>query len=168
MSEGSVTFHCDYCGKTFPWQPEMAGQRVRCVCGHVFVPRPIGVETDDYDLAPQVQPEARPAEPIEETPVLQYEQRRQINPASQMLEKTSQLKNVWVPIGLAVVGIGLRVGQFFLPGFTGENALVAIGVIALAVVLNVILMFCAVVVAAQFVDADFGSVHTAIIKLTGT
>src|SRR5439155_8468829 len=72
------------------------------------------------------------------------------------------------PIGLAVVGIGLRVGQFFLPGFTGENALVAIGVIALAVVLNVILMFCAVVVAAQFVDADFGSVHTAIIKLTGT
>src|SRR6266536_593973 len=87
MSEGSVTFHCDYCGKTFPWQAEMAGQRVRCVCGHVFVPRPIGVETDDYDLAPQVQPEARPAETIEKTPVLQYEQRRQVNPASQMLEK---------------------------------------------------------------------------------
>lgn len=60
-------FACGQCGKKYTWKAELAGKKVRCICGHVMTapqaPAPEPEQEDLYDLADDPSPRNPPASP---------------------------------------------------------------------------------------------------------
>jgi hypothetical protein len=154
----------------FAWKPELEGKKVRCGCGNVFVVEAVAVAEevpDEYGLAEEVTTAPRPAAVETPKPVLAYQGKEVAKPeAAREMERASTIRNLYVPLALALAGIGLRVGQVFFPGASSHGVWVAMGAVALAMVVNVLLMMVGVVAAARWVDADFGPWQTAWVKLT--
>ncbi|HEX8523883.1 MAG TPA: hypothetical protein VF669_16635 [Tepidisphaeraceae bacterium] len=167
-------FQCEKCERRFPFNPQMAGKKVKCKCGYVFVPQVRQVRetpADGYDLAPDEPMAAKPVgtvpAPVDQSPVLAYAHKPPAKEAEVQLEKAGKFRTIYLPVGLIVLGIGLRAGQMFLPSAGDQSPLALLGMIVGRMVLNVILMFCAVMIAAQVLGADFGDARVAALKLAG-
>ncbi len=82
------------------------------------------------------------------------------------LERSSQFKRLYLPIALIVAGVGLHLGQIWLPSASGQSAWIMAGVILAVIVVNVILMLCGALVASHVLGADLGPMQQAVVKLT--
>jgi len=190
MAGDSGTFSCAACGRRFAYSPQIEGKRVKCACGKVFTVQLRAAE-DEYDLAPEgaaawqkdagAAPVAAQAESsavgstretkparVSEERVLQYAHSKPRNEADLELEKVSRLKTVYLPAALIVVGVGLRVAPLFVKGILQQGTAIMIAAAVGALVVNVVLMLCGVLIASQFLDADFGSLRSAVLKLAAT
>ncbi len=173
MAKPAQYFTCEKCDRRFAYTPGMAGKKLRCKCGYVFVPQVANfIETlpDEYDLTPDAPVAAKPAapqgaEPAPVNPVLAYAHKRPVPQAEQELESVSKIKNLYVPIALIVLGVGLRGAQLFLPSAGGHSVGVMVLALLGAMILNVVLMFCGVLIASRVLDADFGAIKWAVMKL---
>jgi hypothetical protein len=173
MTNPAQFFTCEKCDRRYAYLPAMAGKKMRCKCGYVFVPQVakfVEALPDEYDLEPDMPAAAKPAaplgaEPVPVNPVLAYAHKRPVPQAEQELESVSKIKNLYVPIALIVLGLGMRGAQLFLPSAGGHSIAVMILAMIGAVILNVILMFCGVLIASRVLDADFGAIKWAVIKL---
>jgi hypothetical protein len=169
MGEGKFII-CEKCARHYAWQEAMAGKKMRCKCGHVFVPRvreEVEDPPDEYGLAPEeaVAPVARTVAAAG-LPVLQYAHKAPVRQEQKELERSSHFKRLYLPIALIVAGVGLHLGQIWLPRASGQSAWIMAGVILAAIVVNVILMLCGALVASHVLGADFGPMQQAVVKLT--
>jgi hypothetical protein len=175
MGSGSdQTFSCNQCGRKFIWKPELAGRKVRCKCGNTFVAELVmeaEEAPEEFDLKEDV---AAPP-PLREIPgkvepaptVLAYQASPAARPqAAQEMERSARARNIYLPIAVIVAGVGLRIVQVYLPDATSHGWLVTIALIALLMVINVLVMLAGVVIAAMFVDTDFGAWGPAALKIT--
>jgi hypothetical protein len=166
-------FSCPSCGRRFAWKPALAGKKVKCACGNVFVAQ-LQAPEDDYDLSDEPPPAPPPPQLQAAAPqlsaerVLQYAAPRVRREEDQELEKVSRLKSVYLPIAIILIGIAMRLTPFFIKGITQQTTLVMAAAAVGALVVNVILMLCGVLIASQFLDADFGSLRATVLKLTAT
>jgi hypothetical protein len=105
---------------------------------------------------------------IDQSRVLQYAHKKPRGEADLELEKVSRLKTVYLPAALIVTGVGLRVAPFFVKGIMHQGMAVMVLAAVGALAVNVVLMLCGVLIASQFLDADFGSLRSAVLKLIAT
>jgi hypothetical protein len=189
MAGETGTFTCTACGKHFAYKPQLEGKRVKCACGNVFTALRDRAE-DEYDLAPDdapssprptpapaqalpavaaqhEQPRAAPVQ-ISQDKVLQYAHAPPRREEDMELQKSSSLMNLYLPIAMILIGVVLRIAPFFIHGILQQGTLVMIAAAIGALVVNVVLMLCGVLIASQFLDADFGSLRSAVLKLTAT
>ena len=173
MSETGETFLCPSCGRRFGWKPALAGKKVKCACGNVFVAQLQSAE-DDYDLTEEPAPSPRPpqleaaASQLSAERVLQYAAPRARREEDQELEKVSRWKTVYLPVAVIVVGVGIRLTPFLIKGIAQQGMAVMAAAAVGALAVNVVLMLCGVLIASQFLDADFGSLRATVLKLIAT
>ena len=189
MSGISDTISCSACGRRFVLKPQLLGKRVKCACGNVFVAEKQQRDQDEYDLIddspgsvertqflPPVaaQPEIAPAQvphrqqQLSQDHILQYAGSIPRRIEEQELAKTSRLKTVYLPAILIILGVAFRVAPYFIKGITQQGVAVMAAAAVGALVVNIALMLCGVLIASQILDADFGSLRAAVLKLTAT
>lgn len=176
MTDGSLpTFACPQCGRRRAWKPEYSVKRVKCSCGSVFVApaKPEAAEEDEYDIAPD------PAAPMAATltpqgkPVVAYRSaapKAVARPGRMELDdpwEGDKFRNLYFPAAL-VVGASLFniiVSAYFLKDASLglRNASIKMG-LSLLVEIPVMLLAC--VLAVKLLDAAFGPVGPAILKLS--
>jgi hypothetical protein len=184
MTDGSApTFACPHCGKRRAWKPEYSAKRVRCTCGGLFVV-PANAdsagEQDEYDIAPDpaVPPARRPVataapQPTPTKPVVAYRSapsKAVARPNRVELDdpwEGDKFRNLYFPAGL-VIGASLFnivVSAYFLKNASLglRDASIKMG---LSLVIEIPVMLLACVLAVKLLDAAFGPVGPAILKLS--
>jgi hypothetical protein len=108
-----VQVQCKGCGKRYDWSEEVAGQQIRCDCGKALkYPVRVAAPSTTYALseprqAPAPVPELEPEAPK----ILEYQRGADAVPR---IQKSRNLKDVYLPVGLFAVGFGLNVLFGFL------------------------------------------------------
>jgi len=206
MSEVTGTFHCPACAAAFTWKPQYAGRRMRCKCGNVFAPaepQPVEVEADPYavieeaaparvkqTVAPVIHapapPRAAPVEPAQNGAVpasfaMLYGRKSRYAADQDRAEpeEGSNLKNIYIPIVLLALGLGMRVTQLVYANANRANKWSATGDAAPNPTRAVLLAACEMVIAttilvggavvsALVLNINFGPVGKAGLKLAAT
>ncbi len=181
----SGTITCPHCRRKFPFKTELEGKRIRCKCGSVFEAA-LDLESDlpdshnTYDLAPggegspRVAPLATPGTSIAgidgstssgNTRVLTYAHARPAEVEQRRLK--SPFRELYLPIGLLLLGVGFRAGQVVLDtGGPAGGVGGAIGAAIVGVILNIGLTMAAVFVSAKVLSVDFGPISELVLKIT--
>ncbi len=177
-----ISVECPGCGKRFSVAAQHAGKRGKCKgCGVVVtIPAPAGPAQEDdlYDFAPGAnvptsQPAPLPQVQAIEPSVLAYSrptpkrvgQADQFDPSDPF--EGNKFKNLYLPLALIA---GTAVFNFLAEGLSSRNAtlgMVAASVqmvIKLAIEIPVMLIAC--LLAVKILDAAFGPLGPAIIKLS--
>src|SRR3954463_11996453 len=94
-------FNCPNCSVELLWNARVAGHRVSCPCGHVFV-APLRSAILEAD-APEPQPERRPPRRDAEMAAMFMRPRKRV--ADDEEEKAGVARNVIVPSVLTVLGL---------------------------------------------------------------
>lgn len=177
------TFACPKCGKRRMWKPEYAARRVKCSCGVVFV-APASAEgqgvEDEYDIAPDATAaapvRAAPVAPQSAAPVVAYRSAPAkaagtvARPGRVELDDPWQgdkFRNLYVPAGL-IIGASLFniiVRAWFLKD-ASEGLRVASMQMGLSLLVELPVMLLACVAAVKLLDAAFGPLGPAILKLS--
>ena len=200
MSEATGTFHCPACAAAFTWKPQYAGRRMRCKCGQVFAPAEPN-PLDDADayavtedatpeparrtVAPVIQPPpppaAAPAEPAQGGAVpasfaMMYGRRSRYAQEQAEPEEGSNFKNIYLPLVLLALGLGLRVTQLVYANADRGNKWAAVGEAAPTPGRAALLAVCEMVIATAIIaggamlsavvlNINFGPVGKAGLKL---
>jgi hypothetical protein len=179
-----ISVECSGCGKRFSVAVQHAGKRGKCkACGAmVAIPRPAqpAQEDDLYDFAPGAnvpasapQPALQPQAPAVAPPVLAYSrpapkragQAARFDPSDPF--EGNKVKNLYLPLGLIA---GTALFNFLTEGLSSHNA--TVGMVAASVqmviklVVEIPVMLIACLLAVKFLDAAFGPLGPAIIKLS--
>jgi hypothetical protein len=180
------TFACPQCGKRRTWKPEYSAKRVKCSCGEVFVApaKPDAAESDEYDVAPDpvaaTQPRraaavsaAPPSQPLQPKPVVAYRStpaKTVARPGRVELDdpfEGDKFRNLYFPAGLV---LGSALFNIIVSAYFLKNASLGIRnasirmCIDLGIELPVMLLAC--VLAVKLLDAAFGPIAPAILKLS--
>jgi hypothetical protein len=177
-----ISVECSGCGKRFSVAARHAGKRGKCkACGAmVAIPTPAqpAQEDDLYDFAPGANvppsaPQPAPLPPAAEPPVLAYSrpapkragQAARFDPSDPF--EGNKFKNLYLPLALIA---GTALFNFLTEGLSSHNA--ALGMVAASVqmviklVVEIPVMLIACLLAVKFLDAAFGPLGPAIIKLS--
>jgi hypothetical protein len=195
MSEASGTFHCPACAAGFHWKPQYAGRKMRCKCGNVFVATEPAVEleeiaSDEDEVVAAPSPAQRVARVEPPTPpgvvpasVAAMYMRKSSRFAAEQdnsePEEGSNVKNIYVPLLLLALGIGLRVSQLIYTSgnrgnkWAGTTEVVAhpgkaVLLVLCEMVIGTGVMVCGAAVAAMLLNINFGPVAKAGLKLCAT
>jgi hypothetical protein len=178
----AISVGCPGCGKRFSVAAQHAGKRGKCkACGAmVAIPTPAqpAQEDDLYDFAPGANvppsaPQPAPLPPAAEPPVLAYSrpapkragQAARFDPSDPF--EGNKFKNLYFPLALVA---GTALFNFLTEGLSSHNA--ALGMVAASVqmviklVVEIPVMLIACLLAVKFLDAAFGPLGPAIIKLS--
>jgi hypothetical protein len=193
-------FLCPGCRASFAWKPQYAGRKIRCKCGQVFVPpEPPSAEAapDLYDVsddatarvepvrraaavAPSA-PAAVPAPPVDRldgVAALYGPRARRAAQQEAAEAEGSALKDLYVPLALLALGLGLRVAQLLVANANRANKWgghVEVGgdpkrAVLLAVFQMIIacgVMIAGATAAALILNLNLGTVGKAGLKLCG-
>ena len=199
MSEVTGTFHCPACAARFTWKPQYAGRKMRCKCGKVFAPaepQPAAAaagaapDFDSYDFTEDTAAPAAtrapvhaaatapaPAAPAPESLAALYGRKSRFAPAEESEpEEGSNLKNIYIPLVLLALGLGLRITQLVYANANRANKWAATGDVAPNPGRAVLLSLCEMVIAtaimmggaflsAMLLNINFGPVGKAALKL---
>ena len=184
----TVEFACESCGKTYPWNEKVAGKRVRCACGGVFVCPSQAPREDEglelYDVEPEVpvaevaskravlrQGSVRPvrlAGGVAPGEALDYERAEAKPPAD---EET--IKNLWMPLWLLAGGVVVEiVAAFVAPSKVWlrvasqerfQAALIDVGVDLIG---GTVFMLAGMLLAAKLRGIELGKFWVAVFKLS--
>ena len=204
MSEATGTFHCPACAAGFHWKPQYAGRKMRCKCGNVFVATEPAVELEEIEstvgvAGPEPAPLAAPAPAPPPRPVTRVEQQTPpgVVPASVAAmymrkssrfaaeqdysepEEGSNLKNIYIPLVLLAIGLGLRVTQLVYTSgqrgnkWAGTTEVVAhpgkaVLLVLCEMVIGTGVMVGGAAVAGMLLNINFGPVAKAALKLCAT
>lgn len=183
MTDGSIsTFACPQCGKRRTWKPEYSAKRVKCSCGGVFVApsKPDAVEDDLYDMVAEPQAQPPRAAPVSVTPghqsskpVIAYRSaptKTIARPGRVELDdpwEGDKFRNLYVPIALLLAAslINIMVNAYFLKNASVgiRSATISMGITLL---IDIPVMLLACLMAVKLLDAAFGPVMPAILKLS--
>ena len=196
--EAQFRFLCPGCRASFGWKPQYAGRKIRCKCGHVFMPPDPATaaappEPDAYDVsddAPPVKPApAREVAPAGAAPAPAappadrlagvaaiYGHRPRTVAQEEADEEGSPLKDLYIPLALLALGLGLRVAQLVVASGSRANKwggdIGAEGNPRKALILAVLeliisggAMLAGATLAAVLLSVNFGSVGKAALKL---
>ena len=201
-SHSDIRFLCPACGASFGWKPQYAGRKIRCKCGQVFLPPAAPptnsgeAEADLYDLTGDVaapaahQPAthlsaaahgpapaaARPVDRLDGVAALYGHRARRAAQQEAADAEGSALKDLYVPLALLALGLGLRVAQLLVANANRANKWgghVEIGAdpkraVLLAVFQMIIacgVMIAGATVAAMVLNLNLGTVGKAGLKL---
>jgi hypothetical protein len=177
------TFACPQCGKRWVWKPEYSAKRVKCSCGSVFVApsNPDAVEDDLYDMVtePQTSQPTR-AGAVSVTPgheaakpVIAYRSaptKTVARPGRVELDdpwEGDKFRNLYVPIALLLAAslINVLVNAYFLKNASIgiRSATIKMGITLL---IDIPVMLLACLLAVKLLDAAFGPLMPAILKLS--
>jgi hypothetical protein len=184
MTDGSLpTFACPQCGRRRAWKPEYSVKRVKCSCGSVFVApaKPEAAEEDEYDIAPDPAAPPKPSRPApmaatqppQAKPVVAYRSaapKAVARPGRMELDdpwEGDKFRNLYFPAAL-VVGASLFniiVSAYFLKDASLglRNASIKM---AMSLLVEIPVMLLACVLAVKLLDAAFGPLGPAILKLS--
>ncbi len=179
-------FTCEFCGKPYPWKPQLAGKKVRCECGEVMVapdqpnaaPRQSADDLGEYNLADEPQP-ASPKQPTPSrsastplSPILAPQ------PDAKASEQTaaradfanriggSPWREIHLPTGLVVLGLILNI-MLFMRMAGGEASVSRVLLpLGLTLLLNLILSMIGVLLVSKWFEIGFGHPGTALLKLS--
>jgi hypothetical protein len=177
-----ISVECSGCGKRFSVAAQHAGKRGKCkVCGAIVaIPTPAqpAQEDDLYDFAPGAnvpapQPAPLPQVAAAEPPVLAYSrlapkragQAARFDPSDPF--EGNKFKNLYLPLALIA---GTALFNFLTEGLSSHNA--TVGMVAASVqmviklVVEIPVMLIACLLAVKLLDAAFGPLGPAIIKLS--
>lgn len=188
----AAQFSCEACGKIYRWKQEIAGRRVKCGCGTIFqCPQDSPIDDDGlFALAPQPTP-ARPAlQPVAstmntvaaaipaKTRPLAYRAPAQekANESSGFTIGELTIKDFYAPIALIVLGTLFRFlyYMYWLPtthhrshsaAVTGIMLGAVVIMVTVGLVIDLVLTFIAILIAASVADMSFGHPVPAILKL---
>jgi hypothetical protein len=175
------TFACPHCGKRRTWKPEYSAKRVKCSCGGVFVApsKPDAVEENLYDMAPEpagprpaVAVSAPPVSPTAK-PVVAYRSaptKAATRPGRVELDdiwEGDKFRNLYFPSALILGSTLFNIlvhAYFFKSASVGIRAASIKMGIELLIEIPVMLLGC--LLAVKLLDAAFGPVGPAILKLS--
>jgi hypothetical protein len=186
MTDGSTpTFACPQCGKRRTWKPEYSAKRVKCSCGGVFVApaEPDAAESDEYDIAPDaavaprpLRPQAvsaAPPQPLQPKSVVAYRSAPAKSPARPGRVELDdpfegdKFRNLYFPAALV---LGSTLFNIIVSAYFLKNASLGIRnasirmCIDLGIELPVMLLAC--ILGVKLLDAAFGPIGPAILKLS--
>ena len=194
-------FLCPGCRASFGWKPQYAGRKIRCKCGQVFVPPepPTAADpepdayavNDDAPPAPRAEPvrrvepavvqSAAPAAPappqdrLAGVAAIYGHRSRQVQQETPDAE-AGPLKDLYLPLALLLLGVGLRVAQLvFASGSrankwggdvgTAGNPHKAVILAVLELIISGGAMLAGATLAAVLLSINFGSIGKAALKL---
>lgn len=178
----SATVTCSTCGRPWPWNAKTAGHTLRCKCGSLVKipsavtavpvalgesePLPVAVAAEEDDgttvpLAPVADaPAVKPP-----TKALPY---RRLTPQAAAYDRQralvlgSPVRDIWVPLGLIVLGSLLYFGRWiYLDEAFARGSIDA----SVQMVLNTVVTFAVVLVFGRLLDMDFGTTAGTMLKL---
>jgi hypothetical protein len=178
----AISVGCPGCGKRFSVAAQHAGKRGKCKACGAMVAIPTlaqpAQEDDLYDFAPGANvppsaPQPAPLLPAAEPPVLAYSrpapkragQAARFDPSDPF--EGNKFKNLYFPLALVA---GTALFNFLTEGLSSHNA--TLGMVAASVqmviklVVEIPVMLIACLLAVKFLDAAFGPLGPAIIKLS--
>jgi hypothetical protein len=202
MGEARFRFLCPGCRASFGWKPQYAGRKIRCKCGQVFMPPdpPAAApepETDAYDVNDDAPP-ARPAPVHRVTPVAEaaapapaappppsdrlagvaaiYGHRARPVTQEPADDEASPLKDLYLPLALLVLGLGLRILQLVVASGnrahkwggevgTSGNPHKAVILAVLELIISGGALLAGATLAAVLLSVNFGSIGKAALKL---
>jgi hypothetical protein len=183
VQQGTGTFECIGCGRSYRWKPELAGRAVRCQCGRVMT-APLTEPADDvYDLAddgvdqaPLVSPAVAvqsiegPALPMAKAagapgtaaPALAYQA------GESMMDQyfPDRVKDFQAPLAFLVAGVAVEFATGFLKARNASSAAATLAETGFLMVFNLLAMLLAIWLAARFRGLSFGPFYTALLKLS--
>jgi hypothetical protein len=106
-TEEKLYFKCPNCAVELLWNARVAGHRVSCPCGHVFV-APLRSAVISAD-APEPEPERRPKRRDAEMAAMLMRPRKRVVDDEE--EKGGVVRNVVVPSVLSVLGMAIALSQ---------------------------------------------------------
>src|SRR5688572_18248463 len=191
-------FKCPQCGRAFAWKPDYAGRNMRCRCGRSFIPRNPELaegpddEQGDYammgddDVKPVVRTPAAPPPPANSPPdaglaavaaLYPHRSIRAVEQGPDVVDAPSPFRNVYLPLALLVIGVGLRLAQLLYANeghgnrWTGNIATPsgvgkAVLLVAFEMILASVLMYAAAFAATVFLEVEFGPLARAAVKLS--
>jgi len=106
-TEEKLYFKCPNCAGELLWNARVAGHRVSCPCGHVFV-APLRSAVISAD-APEPEPERRPKRRDAEMAAMLMRPRKRVVDDEE--EKGGVVRNVVVPSVLSVLGMAIALSQ---------------------------------------------------------
>src|SRR5829696_8814955 len=113
-------YKCPKCDVDLLWNPRVAGRRVSCPCGQIFVAplRSVVLAAD----APEPEPERRSPKRDAEMAAMVMRPRKRVVDDEE--EKAGVVRNLIVPIVLTVLGIAIALFQVtWVRGQIGDRAL---------------------------------------------
>jgi hypothetical protein len=141
--QSEFRFLCPGCRASFGWKPQYAGRKIRCKCGQVFLPpdppaaQASEAEPDLYDVsgdaaapAPTHQAvTAQVAAPTGAPPVnrldgvaaLYGHRARRVAQQEAADAEGTALKDLYIPLALLALGLGLRVAQLLVANANRAN-----------------------------------------------
>jgi hypothetical protein len=180
MATNEPRFVCQACGRTYRWQPELAGQLARCRCGQEIrvpqAPMPTAEEQDLIPLGPpsqtrQVDSEkpTRAAPTITPHHVMPLEYRR---PGALAAEPPAadrwfpdRVKDLYLPATLIGLGVLVRLGYYLLWRGGASGIVSVLNNIALEMVVGSAVLLVAILIAGRLRRIDFGPLPVAVFKL---
>lgn len=198
MSSEGFRFLCPGCRASFGWKPQYAGRKIRCKCRQVFVPPdPSSAqpppEPDPYDVdtlappasaapqrsAPVPAPAAASTDRLAGVASLYASHRaRPVVQDSEAVVEGSPLKDLYIPLVLLALGLGLRIVQLLVANESRANkwggdvatpgdARKAVLMAVLQMIISGGLMIAGATLAATVLNLNLGSIGKAALKLCG-
>lgn len=171
MSGSAVArFECGNCGKRYAWKPQLAGRKVSCKCGQLFVvpsEPPQQDEPPHYELAAEPAPAVAPAASPPHAVSLDYRRKDAPEPEASAYFP-DRVKDLYMPLAFIAIGTAVEIGLGFFSRRGGlEGAAAGVIHVGLKLIINTVLMLVAILVVAKIREISFGPVPTAILKLCG-
>jgi hypothetical protein len=157
-------FKCPKCSVELLWNSRVAGHKVSCPCGHVFV-APLRSAVINAD-APPPEPERRPPRRDAEMAAMFMRPRKRVVDDEE--EKAGVVRNLIVPSVLTVLGLAIALMQVtWKPGPIGDKSLHLSFLQVMVIMLGIVITTIASVVGLSFfMNFELGQVKIVGFKLT--
>lgn len=191
MPEVAGKLVCDQCRKAYAWKAQYAGRTLKCKCGaSIKAPAPARVaeaaplddiesmlaQASEYDVkdepvavarqvgraaAVTVMPAGGAAVASPVSPLLAYASsiRKPVDPAT----AASKITDIYVPLALLALGLVAYIWDAHLWGIT--NPAVMAGFILVKSIINLVLVFIALLIATKLIDLGLGPIGPALLKI---
>ena len=161
-TQEKLYFKCPKCSVELLWNPRVAGHKVSCPCGHVFV-APLRSTVLGTDAEPEP-PRTSPRRDAEMAAMFMRPRKRVVDDEE---EKSGPVRNIIVPSVLSVLGIGIALTQVtWHPGQIGDRSLHLNFLQVLVIMLGIVITTVASVGGLSFfMNFELGELKTVAFKL---
>jgi len=181
MATEEPRFVCQACGRTYRWQPALAGRRAKCRCGQEMSVPPTPPTAGEVDLIPMSPAPAQAGEGAGDKPAhgaptatphraMPLEYRRPGAATTQRLAVDrlfpDRVKDRYLPAALIGLGVVVRLGYYLLwLGDSTRGGPSVLSSVALEMVVGSAVLLVAILIAGKRRQIDFGPLPVAVFKL---